>query len=115
MVMAIRLREVFLAVNEGEIKAVFSEQDEVVAYINKMNCKGAKQSGAEYGYAEESWESYYQNGYDGGAYFWGGVEIPCKTSDDSEYIREHGEYINVGLQNGGGEEEFTIEEIRAAM
>ncbi len=113
--MSIAMEQVFIAVNDGAIKAVFREQEEVEYYVERMNCQGAAQSAAEYGYEIGSDESYYQNGYDGGVYFWGMAEIPLRASDDDAFVKKCGEYISVGLSGGGGEEEYTVDEIRKAM
>jgi hypothetical protein len=113
--MTIKMKKVFLAINDGEIKAVFYERDDVEAYIDRMNSKGAQESAAEYGYSEDSLVAHYQNGYDGGLYSWGVVEIPCKPSYDNKFIEEHGEDILVGLNGCGGEEEYTLQEIRDAI
>ena len=107
--MTIKMKKVFLAINDGEIKAVFYERDDVEAYIDRMNSKGAQESADEYGYSEDSLAAHYQNGYDGV------VEIPCKPSYDNKFIEEHGEDILVGLNGCGGEEEYTLQEIRDAI
>ena len=113
--MAIKMKKVFLAINEGTIVATFNEQNDVECYVDKMNSKGARESAAEYGYEEGSLAAHYQNGYDGGLYSWGKVEIPCKPSDDEVYIAKYGEDFSVGLNGCGGEEEYTLQEIRDAI
>ena len=113
--MAIRMKRVFLAINDGEIKAAFHERDDLESYVDSMNSKGARESAAEYGYSEDSLAAYYQNGYDGGLYSWGVVEIPYKPSDDDEFIDEHGEVFLVGVNGGGDEKEYTLQEIRDAI
>lgn len=113
--MEIKMNKVFLAINDGTIAATFHEQNDVECYVDNMNYKGARESAAEYGYDDGSLAAHYQNGYDGGLYSWGVVEIPCKPSDDEAFIEKHGEDFSVGLNGSGGEEEYTLQEIRDAI
>lgn len=50
-------------------------------FAEEQNYKGAAESADEYGYEPGSWESHYQNGYDGGFYDIGKVIVEKDKED----------------------------------
>lgn len=71
----------YVAVNDGTVVGRSRSLKMVEDFVEEQNDKGAADIADEYDYEPGSWQSYYQNGYDGGFYDVGKVVVEKDKED----------------------------------
>lgn len=118
--MEIRTEKVNIVLNDDCVKKVFSEREYAEAYAEKMTDKSVHESAQEYNFDEDTEEGLerarVQNGFEGGIYGVGELEIPVHEEDDEQFVegRDDGEDFEVSI-GGLGDCTVSLQEIRECM